>query len=138
MRMAYGHVVPQDIRWMTEEMDKNGKDKPVILVTHYPLMDGDVDNWYEVTDAVRPYNVRLFIGGHYHSNRDLRYDGIPGVLMRSNLCDKEGKPGYGIYEVTGGFHPGIHATYRRAQEAVDSILADRTVLRPQRKGREIS
>ena len=33
-------------------------------------MDGDVDNWYEVTDAVRPYNVRLFIGGHYHSNRD--------------------------------------------------------------------
>ena len=100
MRMAYGHVVPQDIRWMTEEMEKNGKDKPVILVTHYPLMEGDVDNWYEVTDAVRPYNVRLFIGGHYHSNRDLRYDGIPGVLMRSNLRDKEGKPGYGIYEVT--------------------------------------
>ena len=51
MRMAYGHVVPQDIRWMTEEMDKNGKDKPVILVTHYPLMEGDVDNWYEVTEA---------------------------------------------------------------------------------------
>lgn len=101
MRMAYGHVVPQDIRWMTEEMEKNGKDKPVILVTHYPLMEGDVDNWYEVTDAVRPYNVRLFIGGHYHSNRDLRYDGIPGVLMRSNLRDKEGKQGYGIYEVTG-------------------------------------
>ena len=44
--------------------------------------------------------MRLFIGGHYHSNRDLRYDGIPGVLMRSNLRDKEGIPGYGIYEVT--------------------------------------
>lgn len=100
MRMAYGHVVPQDIRWMTETMEKAGKDKPVILVTHYPLMDGDVDNWYEVTDAVRPYNVRLFIGGHYHANKNLRYDGIPGVLMRSNLRDNEGKQGYGIYEVT--------------------------------------
>ena len=100
MRMAYGHVVPQDIRWMTEEMDKFGKDKPVILVTHYPLLDGDVDNWYEVTDAVRPYNIRLFIGGHYHRNRDLRYDGIPGILMRSNLRDKDGKPGYGIYDIT--------------------------------------
>lgn len=100
MRMAYGHVVPQDIRWMTERMDTAGKDKPVILVTHYPMMEGDVDNWYEVTDAVRPYNVRLFIGGHYHANRDLRYDGIPGILMRSNLRDKEEKPGYGIYEVT--------------------------------------
>ncbi len=99
MRMAYGHVVPQDIRWMTERMAKGGKEQPVILVTHYPLQEGDVDNWYEVTDAVRPYNVRLFIGGHYHANKNRRYDGIPGILMRSNLRDKEGKPGYGIYEV---------------------------------------
>ena len=100
MRMAYGHVVPQDIRWMTERMEHAGKDKPVILVTHYPLKDGDVDNWYEVTDAVRPYNVRLFIGGHYHANQVHRYDGIPGVLMRSNLRDKDNKQGYGIYEIT--------------------------------------
>ena len=34
MRMAYGHVVPQDITWLKQEMDKWGKDKPVILVTH--------------------------------------------------------------------------------------------------------
>lgn len=105
MRMAYGHVVPQDIRWMTERMNQYNtgdpqQNKPVILVTHYPMIEGDVDNWYEVTDAVRPYNIRLFIGGHYHRNRDLRYDGIPGVLMRSNLRDKDGKPGYGIYEIT--------------------------------------
>ena len=105
MRMAYGHVVPQDIRWMTERMNQYNtgdpqQNKPVILVTHYPMIEGDVDNWYEVTDAVRPYNIRLFIGGHYHRNRDLRYDGIPGVLMRSNLRNKDGKPGYGIYEIT--------------------------------------
>ena len=53
-----------------------------------------------MTDAVRPYNIRLFIGGHYHANRNERYDGIPGILMRSNLRDKDGKQGYGIYEVT--------------------------------------
>lgn len=105
MRMAYGHVVPQDIRWMTERMNRYNtgnprQNNPVILVTHYPMTEGDVDNWYEVTDAVRPYNIRLFIGGHYHRNRDLRYDGIPGILMRSNLRDKDEKPGYGIYEIT--------------------------------------
>ena len=105
MRMAYGHVVPQDIRWMAETMERynagnSRPDKPVILVTHYPMTEGDVDNWYEVTDAVRPYNIRLFIGGHYHRDRDLRYDGIPGILMRSNLRDKDEKPGYGIYEIT--------------------------------------
>ena len=105
MRMAYGHVVPQDIRWMTGRMSRYNtgnprQNNPVILVTHYPMTEGDVDNWYEVTDAVRPYNIRLFIGGHYHRNRDLRYDGIPGILMRSNLRDKDEKPGYGIYEIT--------------------------------------
>ena len=105
MRMAYGHVVPQDIRWMTERMSRYNtgnprQNNPVILVTHYPMTEGDVDNWYEVTDAVRPYNIRLFIGGHYHRNRDLRYDGIPGILMRSNLRDKDEKPGYGICEIT--------------------------------------
>ena len=99
MRMTYGHIVPQDIEWMTAEMEKVGKDTPIILVTHYPMLEGDVDNWYDVTDAVRPYNLRLFIGGHYHRNRQLSYDGIPGILMRSNLRDADGKPGYGIYEV---------------------------------------
>lgn len=99
MRMAYGHVVPQDISWLQREMNKWGKDKPVIIVTHYPLTKGDVDNWYDVTDALRPYNIRLLIGGHYHAERNLRYDGIPGILMRSNLADPNGKNGYGIYEV---------------------------------------
>jgi outer membrane protein assembly factor BamB len=100
MRMAFGHVSPQDITWMKQEIEHFGTDKPVILVTHYPLLDGDVDNWYDVTDAVRPYNVRLFIGGHYHQLKDFSYDGIPGILMRSNLADDTGKPGYGIYDVT--------------------------------------
>ncbi|MEG2593584.1 outer membrane protein assembly factor BamB family protein [Bacteroides sp.] len=100
MRMADGHVAPQDITWMKEELMKVGKEKPVFLVTHYPLQKGDVDNWYDVTDAVRPYNIRAFLGGHYHSNRALRYDGIPGILNRSNLRGKDSVGGYSIYQVT--------------------------------------
>lgn len=99
MRMAYGHVVPQDITWMKEQMESD-PEVPVFIVTHYPLLEGDVDNWYEVTDAIRPYNVRLCIGGHYHKNLELRYDGIPAVLVRSNLRDDVGTPGYALYEVT--------------------------------------
>ena len=77
MRMADGHVAPQDISWLKQELTKAGAEKPVILVSHYPLQDGDVDNWYEVTDAVRPFNIKVVLGGHYHSNRQLFYDGIP-------------------------------------------------------------
>lgn len=100
IRMADGHVVPQDIAWLKKELKKYGKKKPVILVTHYPLKDGDVDNWYDVTDAVRPYNIRMFVGGHYHSNRSYEYDGIPGFLNRSTLRAKEAVGGYSVYTVT--------------------------------------
>ncbi|RHJ82899.1 serine/threonine protein kinase [Parabacteroides sp. AM08-6] len=100
LRMADGHVSPQDIVWLKEVLKKAGKEKPVILVTHYPLQEGDVDNWYDVTDAVRPYNIRVVLGGHYHSNRFLSYDGIPGILTRSNLRGKEEVGGYSVYHVT--------------------------------------
>ena len=98
MRMAFGHVKPQDISWIQSTI--KDKKQPVILATHYPILEGDVDNWYELTDAVKPYNIRLFIGGHYHRNKQFTYDGIPGVLIRSNLRDKDALPGYGIYEVS--------------------------------------
>ncbi|WP_350456198.1 metallophosphoesterase, partial [Macellibacteroides fermentans] len=100
MRMADGHVAPQDISWLKQELTKAGAEKPVILVSHYPLQDGDVDNWYEVTDAVRPFNIKVILGGHYHSNRQLFYDGIPGLLNRSTLRAKADAGGYSIYQVT--------------------------------------
>jgi outer membrane protein assembly factor BamB len=100
MRMADGHVAPQDITWLKQELEQAGKEKPVILVTHYPLLPVDVDNWYDLTDAVRAYNIRMFVGGHYHSNHFFSYDGIPGVINRSTLRDKAPLGGYSIYEVT--------------------------------------
>lgn len=101
LRMADGHVVPQVIDWLKKELSAAGKNQPTFLVTHYPLKDGDVDNWYDVTDAVRPFNIKAFIGGHYHSNRIFEYDGIPGFLNRSTMADKTREPGYTLYEIQG-------------------------------------
>ena len=100
MRMADGHVAPQDISWLKEELQKVSKEKPVFLVTHYPLQAGDVDNWYDLTDAVRSYNIRAFLGGHYHSNQLLSYDSIQGILNRSTLRAKEAVGGYSVYEIS--------------------------------------
>lgn len=99
MRMADGHVLPEDITWLKNRLENAGKDQPVFLITHYPVKEGDVDNWYELTDAVRPYNIRAFIGGHYHSNRELRYDGIPGIICRSNLRAKDPVGGYTLFDI---------------------------------------
>lgn len=114
MRMALGHVGPQDIQWMQEEMKRHGETRPTVLVTHYPMLPGDVDNYYEVTDAVRTYNVRLFIGGHYHQPRSLLYDGIPGILTRSTLRDQNGKSGYSLFQIS---NDSIHVYLRNLGEA---------------------
>ena len=100
IKMALGHVAPHDLTWLAEEVSKNGKGKQVFLVTHYPITKGDIDNWSEATDAIRKLNVKVFIGGHYHRNRALFYDGIPGFLSRSNLKDGNGKTGYSLCHVT--------------------------------------
>ena len=100
LRMADGHVSPQDISWLKDELSKKDKSLPVILATHYPLQYGDVDNWYELTDAVRSYNIRAVLGGHYHRNAVFAYDGIPGLINRSNLRAKADVGGYSIYAVT--------------------------------------
>lgn len=100
IRMAEGHVAPQDISWLKENLQKAGKEKPVFVITHYPLKKGDVDNWYEVTDAIRPYSIKVILGGHYHINRLAEYDGIPAIINRSTLRAGQKTGGYSLYEVT--------------------------------------
>lgn len=102
IRMALGHVAPEDIDWLKQRLEVYKKEnKPVFLVTHYPMLPEDVDNCFDVTDAVRPYTVKAFIGGHYHSNRFFTYDGIPGFINRSNLRDGKSKlGGYSEYDIT--------------------------------------
>ena len=100
MRLMEGHVAPQDLAWVETELEKAGTEQPVFLVTHYPMMKGDVDNWYTVTDAVRRYNIRSFLGGHYHTDKLASYDGIPAFICRSTLRDKEPAGGYSVFEVS--------------------------------------
>ena len=100
IKMALGHVAPQDLSWIGQEVRKNAQDKKVFIITHYPLQKGDIDNWYQATDSLRRLNVKVLIGGHYHRNMALSYDGIPGFLSRSNLKDKDGKTGYSLWHVT--------------------------------------
>ena len=97
LRMMDGHVGKQDILWLKQKLDSVGAQRPVIVVTHYPLLDGDVDNWYQLTDLLRNYNIKAVLNGHYHSNKMLSYDDIPGIVIRSNLRAKDAEGGYSIY-----------------------------------------
>lgn len=102
IRMADGHVAPQDIAWLKHNLDSVSAagDAPIFVFTHYPLRNGDVDNWYNVTDVLRQHNVQCIIGGHYHRNLLFDCDGIADVLNRSNLRDKDGVNGYSIISIS--------------------------------------
>ncbi|MCD7916608.1 MAG: PQQ-binding-like beta-propeller repeat protein [Tannerellaceae bacterium] len=114
IRMMDGHVAPQDITWLKQELAAN-PEQPAILVTHYLLLPTDVDNWYEVADAVHPFPVKAFLGGHYHQNKMVFYDGIPAFLNRSNLRDLEdGTGGYSIYELT---HDSMYVYEQKWEES---------------------
>ena len=102
IRMADGHVAPQDIAWLKHNLDSVSAagETPIFVFTHYPLRNGDVDNWYDVTDVLRQHNVQCVMGGHYHRNLLFDCDGIADVLNRSNLRDKDATNGYSIICVT--------------------------------------
>ena len=102
IRMADGHVAPQDIAWLKHNLNSVSAagETPIFVFTHYPLRNGDVDNWYDVTDVLRQHNVQCVMGGHYHRNLLFDCDGIADVLNRSNLRDKDATNGYSIISVT--------------------------------------
>lgn len=97
LRMADGHVPPQDLAWLREQLGRLDKAAPLVVVTHYPLDEG-VDNYFEVIDLLRPYNVRFVLCGHGHANKALDYEGLAGVMGRSNLRAKEAVGGYTLID----------------------------------------
>ena len=131
IRMADGHVAPQDIAWLKHNLDSvtAAGETPIFVFTHYPLRNGDVDNWYDVTDVLRQHNVQCVMGGHYHRNLLFDCDGIADVLNRSNLRGNDTINGYSIISVTDS----IRFYERRLGDSAPKKSADFSVT-PQAKG----
>ncbi len=98
MRMSEGHFAPEDIRWLDSVLQTIDKSKPIIFVSHYPL-DQSITNWYEVIDLLKKKNTELILCGHGHTNNTFSFEGIPGVMGRSDLRTKDKPGGYNIVEI---------------------------------------
>jgi outer membrane protein assembly factor BamB/calcineurin-like phosphoesterase family protein len=98
MRMSEGHFAPEDIRWLDSVLNNIDNNKSVIFVSHYPL-DQSITNWYEVIDLLKKKNTELILCGHGHANNSFSFEGIPGVMGRSDLRTKEKPGGYNIVEI---------------------------------------
>ncbi len=99
MKMGDGHWAPQDVRWLEETL-KGLKDKnqPLVFVTHYPIDDG-IANWYVVLDLLKQYNIQVVLCGHVHRNNKVSFEGVPGVMGRSNLRAQEPVGAFTIVDV---------------------------------------
>ena len=98
LRMSDGHVPRGAVNWLSDELAKVGAKQPVIFLNHYPI-DNSLDNWYEITDRLAKYNTWAILCGHGHANKAMNFEGIPGVMGRSNLRAKAALGGYNLVDV---------------------------------------
>lgn len=93
MRMAPALLPKESMDWLGS---LEGGQKTV-FINHYP-QDTSVLNYFDVTRELKRIGTRFLIGGHWHSNHAMEYDGLPGVLCRSTLSARK-NPGYTIIKL---------------------------------------
>lgn len=99
MRMAPALVPHEALTWLDSVARAVPRSQPVILVNHYP-QDTSVLNYFQLMNTVKQCNIQMLIGGHWHQNRILNYEGVPGILGRSPDRGKE--IGYNIMDIRDG------------------------------------
>ncbi|MGV8962991.1 MAG: PQQ-binding-like beta-propeller repeat protein [Candidatus Saccharimonadaceae bacterium] len=99
MRMGPGQIPREGITWLQQELKNTDKNTPLVFVNHYP-MDNSLNNWFEVMDALKPYNVKVMMCGHGHTNKAFNFEGVNAAMLRSNLRAKQDFGGYNIVSVT--------------------------------------
>lgn len=102
MRMSPGQIPRENLVWMDSVFKANpDKETPLVFINHYPL-DSSLNNWYEAIGRLKQRNVQLAMCGHGHNNSVYNWEGIPGVMGRSNLRAKDSVGGYNIISIENG------------------------------------
>jgi outer membrane protein assembly factor BamB/predicted MPP superfamily phosphohydrolase len=96
MKMGDGHVKMEDISWIRKQLQQNkNNDEVLISFSHYPLNDG-LDDWPQVTDALKSFGCRVNFCGHGHRLALFNFAGIPGIMGRPLSMGNVSPPGYNI------------------------------------------
>ena len=100
MRMAPALVPRETIVWLDSLSTAIDPAQPLIFINHYP-MDTSVLNYTQVLDCLKKMNTQLIMNGHWHVDRAMEYEGIPGMIGRSSQKAGKRGPGYTIVKVKG-------------------------------------
>ncbi len=74
----WGHYEKVQLEWLAAQLKKAGREAPVFLVTHHWVgrEDMTLDNEEELFKVIEPYNVKLILNGHGHSDLLWEWNGI--------------------------------------------------------------
>jgi FOG: WD40-like repeat len=111
MRMAPALMPHESLVWLDSIAKAIPHEQPVIFVNHYP-QDSSMLNYFQVMNTLKQCNIQLLLGGHWHKNTILEYQGVPGILGRAP--DRGREIGYNIMTIKDGKF-----------EAVERVLIDK-------------
>lgn len=102
MRMSPGQVPRENLVWLDSILAAEGGERnPIIYINHYP-QDSSLNNWFDAVDLLKMYNVQLALCGHGHQNKLYDFEGIPGIMSRSNLRARDSVGAYNIVTINEG------------------------------------
>ena len=80
----YGHFESEMLRWMKSDLSKISRETPLFIVTHHWVgRDGImVDNEESMLRLIEPYNVKILLNAHGHSDLLWTWNGIQNTMNR--------------------------------------------------------
>jgi outer membrane protein assembly factor BamB/predicted phosphodiesterase len=100
IRMAPALVPRESMLWLEDQIEKMPESQPLFFVNHYPL-DTSLLKYDNVLELLKRKNIQMVFSGHWHVDKAMEYEGIPGVIIRSTLATAKGDKGYVIAELKG-------------------------------------
>lgn len=85
-----GHLTPETLTWLEKKLAGIDKNKPVIILLHHFGGNNWLDNWFELTNRIKQYNVKAILCGHGHKNTRSDEFGVPVIMARATLTNKNG------------------------------------------------
>ncbi|MFC2083456.1 PQQ-binding-like beta-propeller repeat protein [Bacteroidota bacterium] len=92
-----GHIKPEDIQWLKQQLSSTDTTDNIYFVVHHPL-DESIDNWYVITNVLRNYNIKAVLYGHGHENKITDFNNIPAVMCRSTLSKNKNSWGFTVVQ----------------------------------------
>lgn len=80
----WGHYEAEQLRWLEAKLKGIGRVDPIIITTHHWVGRDAVmiDNEENLRRVLEPYNVKLILNGHGHSDLLWNWDGITNTMNK--------------------------------------------------------